>query len=994
MSLFLSTRTRLVLLVSVALLPVLLAIGYNAWEDRQAAVRHAEEQAATVFDLVVLNEQQSLLETKDLLAGLAADPTLAKGGEQCRKRLSSLLMVSPRYLNLGVIGPDGTLLCSALPLPGRVSLADRDYFRAAMKSGNFSVGTYQMGRVTGKPGINLGFPVTGAGGHRVAVVYAALDLPYVSRVVEKAWSQMPAGTTFTKLDRNGAVLSSYPYALLSAHRNEAERKLVATVLSLKQGEAIATGADGVERLYVFSPLWGAVYEHDAFLLMGVPLGALRAASGKQLDRALAILAIVAAFALLAVGWTAERLIVRPVRVLMDASNRLASGDLSARAGLPDRGELGKLGSAFDNMARRLEEKRGELSVVQARLAQILAASPAVIYACALTSSEGGDGAYRIVFLSENVRDLFGYDPGRVAEAFERWRESVHPDDLPRALDVGPLLERGSVSREYRVRAAAGQYRWILDQSVLVRDAEGRPVEFVGSWTDITDRRLAEETLALLGRAVDQAAEAIVITNREGTIEYVNPAFAQITGYTVDEAVGKSPRILKSGKHEDAFYRSLWDTISRGEVWNGQFVNRRKDGSFYDEEATISPVRNAEGEIVNFVAGKRDVTRELTLRKQVQTAQRMEAVGTLAGGIAHDFNNVLTGIIGFTELVKLRMNRDDEAVSSLDEILRCAQRAAGLTRQLLTYSRRQIIAPVNLSLNDVVTELMKLVSKVLGENIEIRTVLAKGLPSVQADLGQMEQVIMNLVLNARDAMPQGGRLVIETRDVDLDEGYVRAYPYMRPGRFVRLTVSDSGAGMDEETRERAFDPFFTTKGPEKGSGLGMAVVYGIVKQHGGFIHLYSEVGVGTTVTILLPPVDAPPDGRPAASAGEIRGGSETVLLAEDNESVRTFVERTLAQLGYTVVAARDGEEAVAAFDRNRERVSLALLDVVMPRKGGREAFEAMRREKAGLKVIYMSGYTEDAIHESFVLLEGVPFLQKPFTPSALARKVREVLDGAA
>jgi nitrogen-specific signal transduction histidine kinase/CheY-like chemotaxis protein len=388
---------------------------------------------------------------------------------------------------------------------------------------------------------------------------------------------------------------------------------------------------------------------------------------------------------------------------------------------------------------------------------------------------------------------------------------------------------------------------------------------------------------------------------------------------------------------------------------------------------------------------RDVTQLLSLEKQVRTAQKMEAVGTLAGGIAHDFNNALTGIVGFGELLRIRLAGDEQSLHDLDEILRCAERAATLTRQLLTFARRQVIEPVNMDLSALVADLMKLIGKVVGEHIEVKTSLNKNVPTIFADRGQIEQVVMNLCLNARDAIPEGGRLVVETEDVYLEEEYVRQNPYMKTGRYALLTVSDTGVGMDEKTRERVFEPFFTTKGPDKGTGLGLAMVYGIVEQHGGFIHLYSEPEKGTAFKAYFPAVEAQSDAVPAIRGEEIlRGGKETILLAEDEEAIRALAERVLTGFGYTVLAARNGEEAIEIFRRHKE-IDLAVLDVVMPRKGGKAAFDEMHKANPNLKVIYMSGYSADAIHDSYVLIPGTPILQKPFGPAVLARKIREVLD---
>jgi two-component system cell cycle sensor histidine kinase/response regulator CckA len=338
-----------------------------------------------------------------------------------------------------------------------------------------------------------------------------------------------------------------------------------------------------------------------------------------------------------------------------------------------------------------------------------------------------------------------------------------------------------------------------------------------------------------------------------------------------------------------------------------------------------------------------------------------------------------------------MAGDEPALHDLDEILRCGERAATLTRQLLTFARRQVIEPVNLNLSALVGDLMKFIGKVVGEHIEVKTSLEKNVPTICADRGQIEQVIMNLCLNARDAMPEGGRLVVDTDDVYLEEEDALRNPYMKTGRYALLTVSDTGVGIDARDHERVFEPFFTTKGPDKGTGLGLAMVYGIVKQHGGFINLYSEPGKGTAFKVYFPAIEAQPDAVPAMRREEVvLGGTETILLAEDEEALRALAERILTGFGYTVLVARNGEEAVEMFNRHEEIV-LAVLDVVMPRKGGKEAFEEMHKKNPRLKVILMSGYSAAAIHDSFVLLPDIPFLQKPFSPTILARKVREVLD---
>ncbi len=602
--------------------------------------------------------------------------------------------------------------------------------------------------------------------------------------------------------------------------------------------------------------------------------------------------------------------------------------------------------------------------------------------------------WSVSFMGAQVEQVTGYTAEEFLDGVVRWKELIHPSDLDslkRAFRETVEAKKTVLRVEYRALHKDEGYRWLADRRQFIYDEQGKFLYVDGMLLDITDRKRTEEDRSRLAMAVDQSAEAIVITDREGTILYVNPAFETITGYSREEAVGKNPRILQSGRQDDSFYKELWSVLTRGEVWTGHFINRRKDGSLYEEDATISPVRDSSGNIVSFVAVKRDVTRLLSLEKQVRTAQKMEAVGTLAGGIAHDFNNVLTVIIGFGEMLKLRVANDPKAVSDLDEILRGAERASVLTRQLLTFARRQVVEPVNLDLNEAMTDLVKLLRKVTREDIEIKTFPAECSVMIRADRGQVEQVVMNLCLNARDAMPEGGQLVIETGVTSLEEGYLKQYPYMKAGRYAVLSVSDTGVGMDEKTRERIFEPFFTTKGPDKGTGLGLAVVYGIVKQHNGFIHVYSEPGKGTTFRIYFPAVDALSDPIISAAHTVTLGGNETIMLAEDDESVRHLTEQTLASYGYRVLIARDGEEAVEIFRRHGEEIAMVVLDVVMPKKGGKQAYDEMKKSLPGLKVLFLSGYSANAIHDDFVLHPGVPFLQKPFDLPSLARKVREVLD---
>ena len=497
----------------------------------------------------------------------------------------------------------------------------------------------------------------------------------------------------------------------------------------------------------------------------------------------------------------------------------------------------------------------------------------------------------------------------------------------------------------------------------------------------------------LSTAIEQAAESVIITDTQGVIIYVNPAFERLSGYSRAEATGQSPGFLKSDRHDPAFYQELWATISAGQIWHGRFVNKSKDGSLYTEDATVTPVRNQNGAIVSFVSVQRDVTRELELEAQYRQAQKMEAIGRLSGGVAHDFNNMLVVINGYSELLLGRYLSDSNpARKHVEEIKKAGERAAALTRQLLAFSRQQVLQPEVLDLNGVVADLEKMLRRLISEDIDLATALDRGIGRVKADPGQIEQVILNLAVNARDAMPQGGRLLIETANIILDETYTRQHLDVTPGLYVMLAVSDTGIGMDAETQSHIFEPFFTTKERGKGTGLGLATVYGIVKQSQGAIWIYSEPGRGTTFKIYLPRVEetTPTEAEPRPTSLDLPSGAETVLLVEDEAAVRDLARQILELGGYTVLEAGHGDEALLLSEQQGP-IHLLMTDVIMPGMSGPELAERLVKQHPEMKVLYVSGYTDEAIVHHGVLGAGLSFLQKPFTPDSLIRKVRQVLD---
>ncbi|HEV3510597.1 MAG TPA: response regulator [Candidatus Sulfotelmatobacter sp.] len=509
-----------------------------------------------------------------------------------------------------------------------------------------------------------------------------------------------------------------------------------------------------------------------------------------------------------------------------------------------------------------------------------------------------------------------------------------------------------------------------------------------------ERQVVNESLRKLSRAVEQSPDTVVITDRQGIIEYVNPAFEALTGYTRQEACGRTPRILKSGEQGPEIYQDLWSTIVAGNVFRGILVNRKKNGELYYEEERICPVRDGGGEITHFIAHGRDLTDRLRLEAQLLQAQKMDAVGRLAGGVAHDFNNLLTIITSYSELALDEVPRDSGLENKIHEILLAARRAAELTRQLLAFSRKQPQALRVVELNRVIADIAKTLPRLIGEDIEFTFVAGQGVGPVRVDPVQIEQVLMNLAANARDAMPQGGHLRVETSNVYLDSDYVQAKPAVIPlGRYALITVSDDGAGIPREILPHVFEPFYTTKPSGKGTGLGLATVYGIVKQNKGYIWVYSEADSGTVFRVYLPCVSERSrtgEGRPRDTA-KLAGGTETLLLVEDEGAVRRASAEFLRQQGYTVLEAKDGLEALEIARRHGSAIDLLVTDVVMPNMSGGELARELGRLRPDMKFLFVSGYAGKTVLDHKVVDLNVNFLQKPYTLKQFSGKVRGALN---
>jgi PAS domain S-box-containing protein len=598
--------------------------------------------------------------------------------------------------------------------------------------------------------------------------------------------------------------------------------------------------------------------------------------------------------------------------------------------------------------------------------------------------------------NDSVETVFGHKQNRIYPEIRWWHDHLHPQDRDRVIaGVQAVIDGGGSSwnDQYRYRRADGTYANVMDRGYVARDNAGSAMRMIGAMTDVTERSRSEAAIRFQAQLLNAVQQAVVATDPEGRVIFWNTFAERLYGWSADEAVGKPIDDLTPAPFLRQHASEIFERGVAGESWTGEFLVEGKAGKAFPALLTTSPVRDEHGTVLGFVRVSIDLTERRSLEEQFRQSQKMDAVGRLAGGIAHDFNNLLTVIRLNTEIIMEGLDPTDPRSEDVKQIRSAAERASSLTRQLLAFSRKQILQPRVLDMNSVVSSVEPMLRRLIGEDIVIASsCTARGY--VVADPGQLEQILVNLVVNSRDAMPQGGRINIETKNVDLDETYTSEHAPVIPGRYIMLAVGDNGIGMSRDTREHAFDPFFTTKEAGKGTGLGLATVYGIVKQSGGYVWLYSEAGHGTTLKLYFPEVSSAAafkTGEYKIFAKEQARGSETILLVEDEEAVRGLTSRILEKQGYRVIPAQHGREAMDIATREAGHIDLVLTDIVMPGMNGRGLVERLAGIRPRIKSLYMSGYTDDDIVRRGFIEPSKSFLQKPFTSEALLQTVRKVLD---
>jgi len=675
---------------------------------------------------------------------------------------------------------------------------------------------------------------------------------------------------------------------------------------------------------------------------------------------------------------------RPLAELTVAVRRMEAGDLEVRVPAGHDAEFATVAESFNGMAQSLDAALGAARRSEASFRHLFTNNPLPMWVYDLET-------LRFLEVNEAAVGHYGYTRD---EFLGMGLPDIRPpEDLPRLReDLSRPRAELDVSGPWRHRLKDGRLIDVAITSHLLTFGD-RPAALVVA-QDITRRNRAEAALRASEERyrglVEHATFGIYRSTLDGTFQMVNPALVRMLGYGSDaELLAVDVGALYGDA--DARRTLIERFREASHVDDVEVLWKRKDGHVLTVRLRGRPVHDADGRFACFEMFAEDVTAQRSVEAQLRQSQKMEAVGQLTGAIAHDFNNLLTVILSYTRMAIDQLPRSEPIRDDIGEVQEAGERAAQLTRQLLAFSRKQILEPRVISLNDVLGGLEKMLRRVLGEDVAIEVRRADGLGNVLADPGQLEQVIINLAVNARDAMPRGGRLTIETGNVHLDEAYAEGHVSVAPGRYVRLSVTDTGAGMNAAIRDRIFEPFFTTKPKGQGTGLGLSTVYGIVKQSGGYIWVYSEPGRGTTFKIYLPRVDAPAAEPKGSDAAPGRTGTETILIAEDEDAVRRAAQRILERAGYRILTATGGADAVRLCEQHRGEIDLLLTDVVMPEMSGRELERRVMGTDPKLKVLFMSGYADDAIVHHGVLDPGTRFIGKPFSVRELRQKVREVLD---
>jgi PAS domain S-box-containing protein len=992
---FASIRTHLLLLVLISLLPALGIVVYSGLDRRYRDIEEAKANALRVAQSLAYDHERTVEGTRLLLMTLAKLPDVQNRSVQaCNRLFAQLLRENPLYANIFAATAEGMIFSSAITVKP-YTIKERKYFQDILRTKRFSAGEYIMGPASGRQVLPLAQPLVDSNGRIKAVVIAGLDLGRYGQIFPMA--KLPEGSTFALLDHKNIYLYHYPDPDKFVGKLDSSQMITHMSALPEEGVFGATGEDGTKRLFAYKRFYlkgdGSPY---LYMRVGIPdeKALSHARKATIVNGVLLCLAFLVAIAL---AWFIGKvIIVRRFDALVAASQHLGHGDLSTRTGLEHKSdELGQLAKAFDEMTEKLERKAVQGEITREALRQSEEKYRNIFNNAIMgTFQTTPDGRYLSV--NPALARMYGYDsPEEMIDSIIDigQQQYVNPADRTRltALYREAGFVEGFETQAYR---RDGGMVWISVNARAVRSERGEILYYEGTVEDITQRKLAEEAL----RESEERHRVVIEQTGQLVYDLDIPTGNMKRSGAITEITGYDPYELQEGldswksrihpEDREEVTHILETALEKGVNYHVEYRVQRKDEKYVSIEDQGAVIKNKEGNVHRVLGTMKDITEHKRLEAQLFQSQKMEAVGALAGGIAHDFNNILMGIQGYVSLILLGIDSTHPHYERLKRIEEQVVGAAGLTRQLLGFARGGKYEAKPTDLNEILARSSDMFARTKRE-ITVYRKYGKDLWTVEVDRGQIEQAFLNLYVNAWQAMAEGGELYLEARNAFLEEDDNRPYT-IKPGRYVRICVTDTGEGMDETTQKRIFEPFFTTKAMGRGTGLGLASVYGIIKNHGGIINVYSEVNKGTTFNIYLPASQKEPVLEKVPSAETLQG-TETILLVDDQDIIIDVGKGLLEALGYKVLAAPGGKEAIDAYRNNKDRIDLVILDMVMPAMNGGETYDALKALNPEVRVILSSGYSMNGQAMQIMDRGCNGFIQKPFNVDELSRKVREVLD---
>jgi PAS domain S-box-containing protein len=999
-------RTHLLILVLISVLPALGIIIYSGIERSSHAIDMAKADALGIVKTFSYDHQRAVESTRQFLMTLARVPEIIhlKAYGQ-NKLLAELLTQNPLYSTLFVVNAEGFVYASAAPLPPTpISVAQRKYVQDTVRTKDFSVGEYAICPAVKRPVLHFAYPIWDAEGLFKGMIGISLDLARYARMFPM--NKLPQGTTLFFSDHKGTLLYRYPGKEDNIPKEDLPEIITFMSTQAKEGVFPHIGADRIKRLHAFETMrLKDNLPPYVFIRVGIPEDKALWPAKKALFINVALLSIAFIIAVISAWFLGNAIIVKRLNKLVEASRNLGHGDLKTRTGLDyQNNELGELAKAFDEMAEALEiknlERQQAEETIKREINERIRSEEAIKeseqkFRDLVEKSLVGvylvqDGIFK--YVNTKFAEIHGYTVAELLEIMGP-KDLVYEEDRPRVEEQNQRRTSGEIEfLHYEFRVNTKNKKVITVEVYGSRTSyQGRPA-VIGTIMDITDRKRSEEALnnerQRFQALADNAPFGMVLIDNQGNYTYLNPRFKEIFGYNLTAIPNGRTWFRKAFPDPDYRHAVISEYLSDLKNPN-PIQNRSKVFTVSDQEGTKREISFMIGRLNTgkILMTCEDITIQKRLEAQLLQSQKMEAIGTLAGGIAHDINNLLMTILGYTSLMLMDKTPHDSDYEKLKIIEGQVQSGADLTKQLLGFARggKYEIKPTNL--NELLTRSSDMFGRTKKE-ISIFLKQEKDLWTVEVDRGQIEQVFLNLFVNAWQAMPAGGELYLETGNIVLDEIYCSPYG-MKPGDYVKVSITDTGAGMDEATRQRIFEPFFTTKEMGRGTGLGLASAYGVLKNHGGLINVYSEKGKGTTFTIYFPASEKTWIEEKIIT-NQVLGGSETILLVDDQDAVLKVGEVLLQKLGYIVYSAKSGEEALILYEQDKDKIDLVILDMVMPIMGGEETYAGLKKINPQVRVILSSGYSLNGQAVGIMNKGCNGFIQKPFNIGELSKKIREVL----